>query len=258
MRMTYRIEQFTFTNPALPQVNWGAGPTHVVIHRQDNLGVGARAALEWGNREAAFSIHSYIDEDLCIDAMPANLQAWHVREGRKAASFGIEAGPYGRGDWRVYGIETCDDPVEAGSEQQYRLTQETRITLLLATYDVIRQFSIPTQNVLEHADLDPWTRADDLGDAIYMPDFRADLEDLLAGRTPWRTVQRNAYGRPAPVSWQTGVEPAPAPEPEPEPEPAPAPTPEPTSDPLAEVDLLVGTAQGALVQAREALRRARG
>ena len=38
-----------------------------------------------------------------------------------------------------------------------------------------------------------------------MVDFRLDLEELLDGETPWRTVGRVATGRRAPDSWRDDV-----------------------------------------------------
>jgi hypothetical protein len=64
----------------------------------------------------------------------------------------------------------------------------------------------PELAIVEHGDLDPWQRANDVGDALNLADFRADLRDMREGRAPWRTVdvlatgQRHPGPAPAPPS----------------------------------------------------------
>jgi hypothetical protein len=48
--------------------------------------------------------------------------------------------------------------------------------------------------------LDPWQRADDVGDALHLGDLRDDLTDLLSGEAaPWRTVGEEATGTRKPA-----------------------------------------------------------
>ncbi len=196
MRRTYEVERFDFTN--LPGHEHG-DPQRVVVHRQGNPGARARASLAWGNEFKTYSIHSYVEDTVCIDAVPPERHAYHVREHRKAAEFGCPTRHVGwrrvwgpRGDIRAIGVETVElaGPGAPGVDQAYHLTQETRITLLLRVADYLRQFpSIePLAQVHSHAELDPWTRLHDPGDALNIDDFRDDLRDLLDGREPWRTV----------------------------------------------------------------------
>lgn len=200
MRMSYETRKFTCDNPVLKGEVWPEPPNRIILHRQGNPGAKALNALTWGNRTGAFSIHSYIEDGVCYDAVEANVQAFHVKETKWARAWGFPT-PHGRGDYRAYGIETVD--VTGGApDQQYSLSQDTRITLLLVVRDVCQQFNISPENVFEHADFDPVTRSEDLGDALNVTDFRADLVDLMAGREPWRTVGRFATGKMAPDSWK--------------------------------------------------------
>ena len=204
MRLSYRTESYAFDG-TLPGYDHGE-PIRIVIHRQGNPGARALASLAWGDREDRYTIHSYIDRDgVAIDALPPTTHAYHVREFRKALEMGVPVRQVGwrkwalsrRGDVQTIGIETVD----LGSADAYYLSQETRITLLLRTADYIREFPAidPMMHVHEHAQLDPWTRAHDLGDALNMIDFRLDLEDVLAGEEPWRTVGELATGARAPA-----------------------------------------------------------
>lgn len=193
MRTTYAVQRFVFDNWFLTTAQV---PRRIVIHRQGNLGVKALNALTWGNREKAFTIHSYVGDDTCYDAIPAGRHAFHVKEARKVKELGGRVtGSYGtRGDYDSIGIET-EDVAGGAPGQAYSLTQETRITLLLRVRDYLLEFPHLTPNdVYEHGQLDPWTRPNDLGDALNVLDFREDLKDLLAGRTPWRTVGTFARG----------------------------------------------------------------
>ena len=54
--------------------------------------------------------------------------------------------------------------------------------------------------MVEHGTLDPFQRADDVGDALSIPDLKADIDDLLNGREPWRTVGEVATGTRMPES----------------------------------------------------------
>lgn len=208
MRQTYETRKFTFDNPVLKGEVWPSGPTHIILHRQGNPGAKALNALQWGNRTGTFSIHCYIEDEVCYEAVEANVQAFHVKETKWARAWGFPT-PNGRGDYLAYGIETVDIPGGAPG-QEYSLSQDTRITLLLAVRDVCQQFNIHPDNVFEHADFDPVTRSEDLGDALNLQDFRQDLIDLMEGREPWRTVGEFATGTRAPNDWK----PMPPPEPQ--------------------------------------------
>ncbi len=248
MRRSYRYERFEFTNPNLPQLPWNAGPLRIIIHRQGNPGAHARDALAWMDRTAAASIHCYIEEDLCIEAVPTGLQAWHVLEARVAQQRGWDVGPYSkpRGDFRAIGIETVDQNGGAPG-QSISLSQDTRITLVICTAEYCQAFGVSPSEIYEHADLDPWTRSDDLGNAINLDDFREDVRDYIAGREPWRTVGQFATG-----ARNTGSGPVPAPAPPVEPTPPPQPTP-----PTLSADEWASAAKRAIDQAVTAAREGR-
>ncbi len=203
MRDTYIAEWFEFTNirsRITQPIN------RIAIHRNGNPGATALNTLNWGNRTRAFNIHAMVEDGVVYEAIAANELAYHVREWRLAAKKGfvvdVPGFPRKRGDYGCIGIETSDI-VGGGPGQEYSLSQETRISLLLYCRDLVQRHDGLTANsILEHANYDPWTRADDLGDALYIPDFRDDLRELLAGMEPWRTVQEFAYGRPAPAEWE--------------------------------------------------------
>ena len=200
MRRTYVTKHFDFGGaPTAAQT-----PRRVIIHRQGNPGAKALASLEWGKRTGAFTIHTYIGGSVCYEAIPATRHAFHVSEPRVAQRKGWRwTGAYGsRGDYDTIGIETED--VKGGApRQEYSLTQDTRQTLVLRVADYLREFPhITPDDIYEHAELDPWQRAFDLGNALNINDFRDDVRDALAGRTPWRTVQAQATGAKAPVAWK--------------------------------------------------------
>lgn len=203
MRTTYEKRQFDFEQPlTAPQ-----DPKRIIVHRQGNPGVEGESGIAWGKRTGAFTIHSYIDDGVCYDAIAPTRHAFHVKESSVAAARGFRAtGAYGpRGDYDTIGIETEDEsPTSAALApgQAYGLSQETRITLLLRTADYLRAWNLTPADVDEHATWDPVQRPDDLGDAFNIPDFRDDLTDYLAGRTPWRTVGQFARGTRAPASWK--------------------------------------------------------
>lgn len=223
MRNTFREEHFTFTNPSLQ--GWGHGqPDRIIVHRQGNPGAHARDALAWGNREGTFTIHTYIEDDLVFHCVPLNRHAFHAASGSaaQAKAWGyphLTPGGSPRGDIRAVGIETVDVP-GGGPGQAYSLSQETRITLVLVLARQCLELGLDPLNghtIEEHAGYDPVTRSEDLGDALHIPDLRLDVADFMAGRTPWRTVQQFAFGRPAPESWNTGDRPPPPPPPPPAP-----------------------------------------
>jgi len=59
----------------------------------------------------------------------------------------------------------------------------------------VKQWPHLAEAIVEHADLDRWTRAEDVGPALHLGDFRDDLADLLSGESaPWRTVGEVATG----------------------------------------------------------------
>lgn len=192
MRNNYETIRYDFSNWFLTVTQV---PDRIVIHRQGNPGATALHALNWGNSTKAFTIHSYIGGKRCYDAIDPRRHAFHVKEYRRAATLGFASnGQYGRrGDYNSIGIEAED--VRGGAPgQAYSLTQDTRITLVLRVAAYCREFNISPMRIYEHADLDPWTRSEDLGDALNVGDFRQDVADVLAGRTPWRTVGVHATG----------------------------------------------------------------
>jgi hypothetical protein len=197
MRLTYTISQFFGFHPITTRFQT---PRKVVWHRQGNPGAEGESGIAWGARTGAFTIHHYIDDGICLSAVPENRHAYHVKEHRWAPNFGLVTnGVHGiRGDYDTIGVELEDEsptstPLAPG--QAYGLSQETRITAVLLGADILRRWPLlTTADFIEHADLDPITRAEDVGDALYLPDFRKDVDDVLAGRTPWRTVGKFATG----------------------------------------------------------------
>ena len=203
---------------------WAHGePLGVVIHRQGNPGVPALNAIRWGIDQQTFSIHWYVDGGIAYRCVPEDRHAYHVREWREAHARGrpvyrssfmarvprsLTAPVHGevagaskpRGDIGQLGIEVVD---RVRPDGQVYFDQESRITLLLLVRDIVlrrartrgdwlREFYFP---VTGHMTWDPWTRPDDPGQALYLPDFTADLLDLLTGREPWRTVGAEYDGR---------------------------------------------------------------
>lgn len=216
MRKTYTPETFRFTNTLLASWERGA-PERIIVHRQGNPGAHAAAALNWGDREGAFSIHDYIEDGTAIHAVDWTRHAYHTNAASAAGAeaFGYSVlTPWGtrRGDIGAVGIETCD--VKGGAAgQAYSLSRETRITLVILCAEICARFGLDPMaghTIDEHAAYGDSTRAEDLGDALNIPDLRADVADLMAGREPWRTVQEFATGNPAPDSWRPGA-PAPVP-----------------------------------------------
>lgn len=203
MRDTFTTTRFEFTNirsRITQSIN------RICLHRNGNPGATALNTLNWGNREQAFNIHAMIEDEVVFTAIAPGELAYHIREWRLAAAKGFEVDvpgfPRKRGDYGCIGIETSDIK-GGGLGQEYSLSQETRISLLLYCRDIVQSHDdITADDILEHANYDPWTREKDLGDALYIPDFRQDLRELLAGMEPWRTVQEFAYGRPAPPEWE--------------------------------------------------------
>ena len=195
MRDTYATITYEFTNirsRITQPIN------RICLHRNANPGATALNTLHWGNRTRAFNIHAMVEDGVVYDAIAPGELAYHVREWRLAAEMGFVVDVPGlsrkRGDYGCIGIETSDI-VGGGPGQEYSLSQETRISLLLYCRDLVQTHDeLIADSILEHANYDPWTRANDLGDALYIPDFRADLAELPAGMEPWRTVQEFAYG----------------------------------------------------------------
>ena len=191
MRDAAPIEQFEFKN--FPVINIGI-PRAICLHTDGNPAPHtALDALKWGDRTGSFSIHYYIDADGTVfDGVPDEQLAFHVKEYRQADSKGwpvTHPGVEGkRGDIGVIGIENLMDSTGHWS-------QETRISLLLLVSDLVREWPHLADAIVEHADLDPWQRAEDVGDALHLGDFRDDLADLLSGESaPWRTVGEIATG----------------------------------------------------------------
>ena len=205
MRTTFERRTFDFGIPRPPEHVSGV-PRRIILHRQGNPGAEGANGIQWGRSTGAFTIHRYIDDGLVFEAIPLECHALHVKEARvaKAKAFRT-AGPFypgERGDYDSIGIETEDEKGGAPG-QAYSLSQETRITLLLVVDEILKRFPrLTPDDVTEHADWDPWQRPDDLGDALNLLDFRDDLRDYAAGRTPWRTVGQYATSVRAPQSWK--------------------------------------------------------
>ena len=203
---------------------WEHGePTGLVIHRQGNPGVPAINAIRWGIAGQTFSIHWYVDGGTAYQCVPEDRHAFHVLQWREAHARGRPVyrssfmtrvprsltapvkGEYAgaskpRGDIGQLGIEVVD---RVRTDGTIYFDQDSRVTLLLLVRDIVlrrarvrgdwlREFYFP---VTGHMTWDPWTRPDDPGQALYLPDFTADLLDLLTGREPWRTVSAEYDGR---------------------------------------------------------------
>ena len=199
MRDAYPIEKFRFKN--FPVIDTGI-PRAICLHTDGNPAPHtALDALKWGDRTGSFSIHFYVDGDAVgtvYECAPPEEMAFHVKEYRMADSRGwpvTHPGVEGkRGDIGVIGIENVMDATGHWS-------QETRISLLLLVGNLVKQWPHLADAIVEHADLDRWTRADDVGEALHLADFRADLSDLLSGESaPWRTVGEVATGTRMPES----------------------------------------------------------
>ena len=199
IRLTYETRHFDFEQ----ELSAAQNPKRIVVHRQGNPGATALNALNWGKREDAFTVHSYVGGGVCYDAIHSTRHAFHVKEASVAAARGFRTtGAYGpRGDYDSIGIET-EDVIGGAPGQAYSITQETRITLLLRVAKYLDTWNLTPEDVDEHATWDPVNRAEDLGDALHIPDFREDLRDFRAGRVPWRTVGQFARGTAAPLSWK--------------------------------------------------------
>ncbi len=189
MRDEFVRKAFQFQNLVGPDVG---EPTRGVLHTDGNDGPhSASGALAWGNRTKAFSIHYYVEGTLVYECLPERRLAYHVREYRKAEALGYPTTAPGvskpRGDIGAIGIEHVMQP--DGSWDQ-----ETRISSVLLGAEIRRRY--PNLVWMEHAELDPWTRGNDVGEALYVPDWLKDVDDVIAGRTPYRTVGERASGRP--------------------------------------------------------------
>lgn len=186
-------------------------------HRNPSGGATALNSIRWGIREKAFSIHYYVQGRIVYVALPENVGAYHVLEYRVAQERGrpiypdtfhavipktLTARPKGqvagssrpRGDIGMIGIEAVDRVRADGS---IYFDQETRQTLVLLGRDIlIRNARLRgtwladslSFSITGHQTWDQWTRPDDPGQALYLPDFQADVLDLAAGREPWRTT----------------------------------------------------------------------
>ena len=186
-------------------------------------GATALNSIRWGIREKAFSIHYYVQGRLVYRALPENVGAYHVLEFRVAQERGrpiypstfqamiprtLTAAPKGqvagaskpRGDIGMIGIEAVDRVRADGS---IYFDQETRQSLVLLGRDILirnaRTRGTWLANSLSfsitgHQTWDQWTRHDDPGQALYLPDYQADVIDLACGREPWRTVGANYDG----------------------------------------------------------------
>lgn len=230
MRQTYEVVSRDPDTGAAFAGGMVAGPQHgdpigVVVHRQDNPGVSAIEAIRYAIRTGAFSVHWYVDGMAAYECVPEDRHAYHVLEWRVADAVGRRVypsrfaaawpttlsapvnGQYAgwskpRGDIGLLGIEMVDRRRPDGS---IYLDQDTRITTLLLLRGILRRAARRAGRyindlvfpVVSHAMLDPYTRADDPGQALYMLDLRADLLDLIVGRDPWRTVGFEYDGRQA-------------------------------------------------------------
>jgi hypothetical protein len=203
-----------FADIMLP--GWDHGePTGVIVHRQGNPGASALNAIRWAARTGAFSIHYYIHDNIAYKCVPTTRHAYHVKEHRIAetrgrvvyrstsmaivprAFTGSTRGQYTgaskpRGDIGQIGIECVDERMN----NKVVLTTTTRRTLVYLLAEIIRETARRRRQTWEdvylpistHSQWDPWTRPEDPGDTLWLPDLQADVIDALSGRAPWRTL----------------------------------------------------------------------
>jgi hypothetical protein len=202
-----QIHDFDFGG-SLPAPDTGA-PERICVHRNGNLGAGMHNTLKYGRRAKTFTIHRGIDDNDVWRCLEVTQHAYHIRESRMAAAKGFAVlhpavSTRKRGDIHVIGIE-CADVEGGGPGQEYSLSQKTRNSLVYELADLINltPSGVTVEKIGEHAHYDPWTRAHDVGDALWIPDLRLDVTDVLEGREPWRTTQIHAFGRPADPDWMT-------------------------------------------------------
>ena len=204
LRTTYRAIDSWLPARNAPQI-----PNRIIVHRQGNPGATAVNGLNY-LRTSGLGIHEYIEGDVSLHAQHWDQTEKHCLEASRAALWGLRtAGAFGpRGDYDAIGIETVDQPGGAPG-QEYSLSQETRITLVLRCADICRIVGLdPLGKVAgtgawvieEHAEYDPANRPLDLGDALHIPDLRKDVADVLAGRVPFRTVGQFANGNATAVT----------------------------------------------------------
>ena len=176
------IRDFTFSRVG----PYTGAPQRLIMHTDGNpnphTGLGS---LEWGEREAAFTIHWYVDGNIAYRCIPEDRWAWHVLEDEIAWQYELDEN--GRGDYKALGIEHKMEPDGSWS-------QATRIASVQLGAQILSRW--PNLAVSEHADWDPWTRPNDVGIALYIPDWLADVRDVIAGRIPYRTTQLTANGSP--------------------------------------------------------------
>lgn len=187
MRSTFNIRSFRFTNPSLK--GWPTGqPQRGILHTQGNPGAAALNALKWGNRTGAFSIHWYVQDRVAYRCISETRQAFHAKQSTRARARGYPT-TRGRGDTRAIGIEHVETREDVWS-------QETRITSVLLGAAITRRY--PWIAWSDHSEWDPRNRPDDTGNRLYVPDWIADVYDVIGGREPWRTVTAEYDGsRPA-------------------------------------------------------------
>lgn len=220
----------TFDERMLKSWQHGA-PLGVVVHRQGNPihdtragGATALNSIRWGIREGAFSIHYYVEGGTVYRCVDEARHAFHVLEFRVAQERGrpiyrdsfmakvpqwLTAKPKGqfagaskpRGDIGMLGIECVDRQRADGSVY---FDQATRRSLVLLVRDILVRNArlrgtwladTMSFSITGHQTWDQWTRPDDPGQALYLPDFTADVLDLATGREPWRTVGPEYDGR---------------------------------------------------------------
>ena len=185
------FEEIAFRFSHLPNV-WVGDPDRGILHTDGNPNPHtALNALEWGDRTGAFSITYYVEGKRVYSCVSEDYLAFHTKEARVAARDGYPteapgvAGP--RGDIKAIGFEHVMQP--DGSWDQ-----ETRITSVLLGAEI--QARRPQIKWSEHATWDPWQRPNDVGPAVYIPDWILDVLDVVAGHTPYRTVGLTASGEP--------------------------------------------------------------
>ena len=191
MRTNFKVVIFNFTNIR----GWPTGnPERGIIHTDGNPRPhSAINALRWGNRNRAFSIHYYIEDDTVYKGIPETWHASHakragvaIKEGYRTTWPGLSAP---RGDIRAIGIEHVMD-------ENGLWSQDTRITSVLLAAKIWKHW--PNLRWSDHAHWDPQSRPFDVGDALYLPDWILDVKDVMAGREPFRVV--NATASPGPFA----------------------------------------------------------
>ena len=169
-------------------------PDLICVHRTGNAGlkVTAESNNNWAIRTGAASWHAIVEGEppTVYELVPSNELAWHILETRKAHEMGRDvthpAVHKPRGDIRVYGIETDEDP---GPDGKGMWTQSTKDTLIQYLYALIIESQredhgrfakeLTVDDIKGHSEFDPWTRSRDPDELMRPEEIRNAVRDKL-------------------------------------------------------------------------------